>query len=146
DVVWVNDPRGGVLAELLLRIREHVQDLFEGSPCKVTVHFPEPLPERNIGPLAKRNLYLIAKEAAHNAYKYSAATEVVLRFTLDGSGFTLELCDNGCGTSSTTSTGGHGLRNMHARAAALGRELQAGPALNGGFRVLLAGPSSTLDL
>jgi signal transduction histidine kinase len=146
DVVWVNDPRGGVLADLLLRIREHVQDLFEGSPCTVNVDFPDPLPERTIGPMTKRNLYLIAKEAAHNASKYSAATSVSLRFILDASSFTLELCDKGKGAANTTSSGGHGLRNMHSRAAELGHILNAGPSADGGFCISLAGPASTLDL
>jgi signal transduction histidine kinase len=146
DVVWANDPRGGVLADLLLRIREHVHDLFGSGPCTVNVSFPEPLPERGIGPLTKRNLYLIAKEASHNSSKYSGATIVRLRFTLDASSFNLELCDNGKGAANTTSTGGSGLRNMHARAAELGITLHAGPGEGGGFCISLAGPSSTLDL
>jgi signal transduction histidine kinase len=146
DVVWVNDPHGGILSDLLLRIRDHVQDLFEGSPCKVDIHLPQPLPERNIGPLSKRNLYLIAKEAAHNAGKHSAATEVVLSFTLDATHFSMELYDNGAGPARVTSTGGHGLRNMHARAAELGLTLYSGGNADSGYSISLAGPPSTLDL
>lgn len=146
DVVWVNDPRGGDLAELLLRIRDHVQDLFEGTDTTCTVHYPVPLPERAIGPTAKRDLYLIAKEAAHNACKYSGATSVVLTFHLDAEHFRLELADNGKGSDDGTEVKGHGLRNMNARAAEIGCTLVAGNRPKGGFQLVLAGPLAALDL
>jgi signal transduction histidine kinase len=146
DVVWVNDPRGGDLADLLLRIRDHVQDLFEGTDTACTVIFPAPLPERTIGPAAKRNIYLIAKEAAHNAWKYSAARHVEVAFQLDADHFRLELCDDGKGLPEGAAGAGHGLRNMQARAAEIGCTLHAANRPEGGFHVQLAGATGALDL
>lgn len=146
DVVWVNDPRGGELATLLIRIRDHAQDLFEGTETRCVVDFPMPPPERPIGPVAKRALYLIAKEAAHNASKYSGATEVALRFRIAGGRFELVVEDDGRGKADVVQGGGHGLRNMRERAAELGCTCEAGPRPEGGFRLLLAGPVAALDL
>jgi len=146
DVVWVNDPRGGELAEVLLRIRDHALDLFEGSGATCAIDFPKPLPERTIGPTAKRDLYLIAKEAAHNAFKYSGATAITIRFQLGPDGFRLELSDNGRGMAEGAQSKGHGLRNMRDRAAEIGCSLEAGNHSEGGFHLVLAGPVVTLDL
>jgi signal transduction histidine kinase/ligand-binding sensor domain-containing protein len=146
DVVWVNDPHGGDLADLLLRIRDHVQDLFEGTHTTCATHFPAPLPEQSIGPAAKRNIYLIAKEAAHNAWKYSAANNVTVVFHLDAGHFLLELSDDGKGLPEGAESKGHGLRNMNARAAEFGCTLRAENRLEGGYAVVLAGPLSALDL
>ncbi len=146
DVVWVNDPCGGELADLLLRIRDHALDLFEGTNTICTVHYPRPLPERNIGPTAKRDLYLIAKEAAHNALKYSGASAFDLVFHIDVEGFRMELRDNGRGLNDGAKTQGHGLRNMQDRAVEIGCTLVAGKHDQGGFQLVLAGPVASLDL
>jgi signal transduction histidine kinase len=146
DVVWVNDPHGGDLADLLLRIRDHVQDLFEGTDTTCATHFPAPLPEQSIGPAAKRNIYLIAKEAAHNAWKYSAANTVTVVFHLDAGHFLLELSDDGKGLPEGAQSTGHGLRNMEARAAEIGCTLRTANRLEGGYAVVLAGPLNALDL
>lgn len=146
DVVWVNDPRGGDLPTTLLRIRDHATDLFEGSGTAVITDFPAPLPERNIGPLSKRNLYLIAKEAIHNASKYSGASELRLRFKLSGGRFELCVQDNGNGLAEGSKGGGHGLRNMQERASQMGCTCGMGRLPEGGFHILLAGPVNALDL
>lgn len=147
DVVWVNDPRGGELADLLLRIRDHVLDLFAERGVECRVHLPSPLPERTVGSAAKRNLYLIAKEAAHNAYKYSGAARVDLVFALEKDHFRLELCDHGRGLGDAQAMdSGHGLVNMRQRATELGCTLTVDTPPTGGTRVRLVGEPSALDL
>src|SRR5690606_6060468 len=66
DVVWMNDPRNGTLDALLLRIREHANDLFEDADTRVVCALPDPLPNRTIGGASRHNLFLIAKEALQN--------------------------------------------------------------------------------
>lgn len=147
DVVWVNDPRGGELAELVLRIRDHVLDLFAEGGVECRVHLPSPLPDRTVGSMARRNLYLIAKEAAHNAYKYSGTSRVDLSFALEKDRFQLELCDHGRGLGDAPPMGGgHGLVNMRQRAVELGCTLTVDSPTNGGTRVRVVGDVSALDL
>jgi signal transduction histidine kinase len=147
DVVWVNDPRGGELSDLLLRIRDHVLDLFAEQGAAVVVDLPTPLPERSLGSTAKRDLYLIAKEAAHNSYKYSGADRVGLVFSMTDDEFRLELIDNGRGLGTVAQGGGgHGLGNMGRRASELGCRLIVDAPSGGGTRIHLVGPVSALDL
>jgi signal transduction histidine kinase/ligand-binding sensor domain-containing protein len=147
DVVWVNDPKDGDLAALLLRIRDFTEDLFEPTGAICSFDFPAPLPERQVGSQARRNLFLIAKEAAHNALKYSGASRITWRFAIDGATFTLELLDNGEGMAKTGRTSdGHGLRNMNERAMEMGAQLTIRPGMQKGVLVRVEGPLSALDL
>ncbi|MFN9326494.1 MAG: sensor histidine kinase, partial [Flavobacteriales bacterium] len=92
-------------------------------------------------------LYLIAKEAAHNAFKYSGADRVDLLFVMDTDHFRLELRDNGRGLGEVGSEGGgHGLVNMQQRASELGCQLIMDAPLGGGTCIRLVGPVSALDL
>ncbi len=147
DVVWVNDPRSGELADLLLRTKEHVRDLFEPNGVQCTFALPDPLPERTIGSAFKRNVFLIMKEAAHNAGKYSGTAQLELSFTLNEHGFDCTLRDHGKGLGDGTVQGsGNGLANMRERAGELGATLMVTTAHTGGTEVRIGGPIACLDL
>ena len=147
DVVWVNEPRNGELADLLLRLKEHIRDLFEPNGVQCVFHLPEPLPERTIGSSFKRNAFLIMKEAAHNAGKYSGTTRLEFAFTLHANGFTCSLRDHGKGLGDGTVQGsGHGFINLRERAAELGAVLTIGDVQPSGTAVVLTGPLTCLDL
>jgi two-component system sensor histidine kinase DesK len=65
---------------------------------------------------ARRNIFLVAKEAMHNVVKHSKATEAVLRFTLVEQKMEIVLHDNGIGFSLKDATSlGNGLHSMKER-------------------------------
>ncbi|WP_345236625.1 sensor histidine kinase, partial [Hymenobacter saemangeumensis] len=69
-------------------------------------------------------LYLIYKEALHNAVKHAkGATEVCIRLARNGQKLRLEVRDNGGSVRESLASkglGGNGLRNMQDRARAVG--------------------------
>lgn len=145
DVVWMNDPGNATLDTLLIRIRDHAMDLFEGSTSMVTSAFPDPLPDRRIGGRARRNLLLVAKEALHNAHKYSGATNIVLRWADNAGSFSLAIEDDGCGiTGEVPQGGGQGSRNMRQRAEEMNASYDrtSGPR---GTTVRIFGPAELLN-
>ena len=77
--------------------------------------------------------YRIVQEALTNARRHApgAAVDVELRYE-DGALY-LRIRDNGPGPA--PDAGGHGLRGMRERAAAVGGALRTGPAAGGGFLV-----------
>ncbi len=77
--------------------------------------------------------YRIVQEALTNARRHApgAAVDVELRYE-DGALY-LRIRDNGPGPA--PDAGGHGLRGMRERAAAVGGTLRTGPAAGGGFLV-----------
>jgi signal transduction histidine kinase len=78
--------------------------------------------------------YRIVQEALTNARRHApgAAIDVELHYT--ATTVQLRIRDNGPGPSPTT-TAGHGLLGMRERAAAVGGQLNTGPAPGGGFLV-----------
>ena len=146
DVVWVNDPVDGDLATLLIRMKEHVRDLFEPVGATCGFDLPVPLPERRVGDLFKRNLFLLFKEASHNALKYSNTDRIELLIRMDDTTFTCALIDHGAGRKEGPPIGGgHGLANMRDRAAEINAQLVITDTAGGGTTVSVSGPVTCLD-
>jgi signal transduction histidine kinase len=79
--------------------------------------------------------YRIVQEALTNSRRHApgAAVDVELHFT--ATALRVRIRDNGPGTSTVESTGGHGLLGMRERAAAVGGTLRVGAGGTGGFLV-----------
>ena len=81
---------------------------------------------------ARRDLYLLLKEAITNAAAHANAERVTLTTTIAASGTTIEVQDDGRGFDPAllnNSPGhGNGLRNMRARAESLGAPLSIEPS------------------
>ena len=94
--------------------------------------------------------YRILQESLTNVLRHAgpgAAAEVCLRYQ-PGS-LVITVTDDGCATADNGpaptgngADGGHGIRGMRERAAAVGGELTAGPLAGGGFRVQATLPTS----
>lgn len=142
DVVWMNDPRHDTLDAVLLRIHDHAHDLFEEGGASVHADFPDPLPAHTVDGAFRRNLYLIAKEALHNARKYSGARRITLRWKDDGAEFIFEVADDGRGITRAAPQGsGHGSENMRQRADEMGARFERVNATDGGTVVRVQGRS-----
>ncbi len=84
-------------------------------------------------------MYLIYKEALHNTVKHAHATHLTVTLTATPAALTLTVADNGRGHDGPSRPGGQGLRNMQARAQAVGGKVryETGPT---GFVVVAALP------
>jgi signal transduction histidine kinase len=146
DVVWSLDAHNDHLPDLLNRMRDYAYDVLGAAGLEVKFVFPAELPGQRLPVLLRRNLYLIYKESLHNAVKHAnGATAVTVSLRLDTGSpaqLVLEIIDNGRGAASVLGhvrRSGHGLRNIQARAQALGgtASVSGGPA---GFRVSVVVP------
>jgi signal transduction histidine kinase len=120
-------PQPGIanLELLLVKMRD------AGLPVGLEVEGePKPLP-----PGVDLSAYRIVQEALTNALKHAdgARARVLVRFT--ASALELEVVDDGAVTNGAGADGGHGLVGMRERVALFGGELEAGPAVDGGYRV-----------
>ena len=146
DVVWSLDAHNDHLPDLLDRMRDYAYDVLGTAGLDVEFAFPTELSAQRLPVLLRRNLYLIYKESLHNIIKHArGATTVIVRVRLETGSpdqLVLEIVDDGAGPGSGpdghTRRSGHGLRNIQARAQALG-----GAAISGGtagFRVCVVVP------
>jgi signal transduction histidine kinase len=119
DVVLSLHDEVHTLPQLLTRLRDHAHQVL---PADLEVSFAEPmaLPTTPLPAEVLHHLYLIYKEALHNAVKHAEATRVTVTLTATLAVLTLTVADNGRGHDGTPRPGGQGLRNMQARAQAVG--------------------------
>ncbi len=79
----------------------------------------------------------VVREGLSNVARHAQATACSVRVTVDDTGITVEIADNGSGPSlaSTSGSGGRGLGNLGARARLLGGECEFGAREGGGSRL-----------
>ena len=88
----------------------------------------------------------IAKEAMSNSLRHSKASVATVSLHPISTGFRLEVRDNGTGFDpEPIEVGGHGLRNMTARAREIGADLQIISAPGNGCRILVNVPQRNLN-
>ena len=85
--------------------------------------------------------YRIVQEALTNALRHAGARHVRVRVARENGAVRVEVADDGGGAVPNGSGGGSGVPGMRERAAALGGTLEAGPAPDGGWRVLAELPA-----
>jgi signal transduction histidine kinase len=80
--------------------------------------------------------FRIVQEALTNVMRHAAASRAVVAMKIDDDTLHIDVVDDGEGAPPGNAlSAGHGLRGMTERAAALGGDVVAGPADDGGWRV-----------
>ncbi len=136
DIVWSIDARNDTAGNLI----DHMRDFADSvcSPRQIEVQFEESGidPDKNLPADIRQNLYLIFKEAVHNAAKYAEASRLFIKLQNLNGAFKMRIADDGKGFAAPRQSG-HGLRNMQMRAARLGAKLEV--KMENGVTVLLEG-------
>ena len=122
EIIWSTKPESDNVESLLSYMRQHLNAYLEGLDMQYEIDFPADPNVGEINPELRRNIYLVMKEAVHNAAKYSEASMLNVSFRIDGNNFTLEVRDNGKGIGDNGHTG-NGLRNMKARMQNVGGDM-----------------------
>ncbi|MBI5216477.1 MAG: hypothetical protein HY960_12070 [Ignavibacteriae bacterium] len=120
ELVWYIDPRHDTVNDLINRIEELVGGLLQGTEIRFSVDCNSTLKEIKLTPEIRKELFLILKEALHNAVKYSQCSTISFVLSLSGKRLVIELKDNGKGINETQNRKGHGLENMRKRTSVIG--------------------------
>lgn len=141
DIVWAIDPRRDTLNDLVQRMRQATFNLLEVDGLAVTFQAPPAGALEGVGlaPDRRRHLLLVLKEAATNIARHARATRASIVLALVADRLTLTVEDDGVGMGARSGDG-RGLKNMAARAAALGGTLAIEDREGGGTRVRLEVP------
>ena len=79
--------------------------------------------------------YRIVQEGLTNVLRHSTARQARVRVEVDDRAVVIDVTDDGHRRATTFPTGGHGLRGMQERAAALGGTCEAGTVNGAGWKV-----------
>ena len=142
DVVWSVDPRKDDLASVCRRIREYADDLLAGKGVRWTYTASPNLECVKLDPQARRNLFLLLKEAVTNVARHAAARSASLEIDVTGHELRAELKDDGCGFDAGPFERGdpsdhQGVASMRARAERLGARLTIDSTPNAGTTLRL---------
>jgi ligand-binding sensor domain-containing protein/signal transduction histidine kinase len=131
DIVWVNDPDRDTLHDLIHRVRRFAADLFDSAGIHVQFRVHGDPESVNASAEARRQTYLICKEALNNTCRHSSCTKVEVNFEIGRSRLEVEINDNGKGFDPRARSDGHGLRSMEWRAQQAAGRIRINSAHNG---------------
>jgi two-component system sensor histidine kinase UhpB len=123
DIVWSINPKNDNVESILFRMKSQAGEVL--APLEVDVEYAIDKEAESIQPsmTARRNIYLVFKEAINNIAKYSAATHVWVELNVKQGMLHLIIRDNGAGFEVSQSKSGNGLSSMRQRAESLGGTL-----------------------
>jgi ligand-binding sensor domain-containing protein/signal transduction histidine kinase len=122
DIIWLINPAFDTVQDLVLRTKDFAATLLRGVEyrlqCEGTVL------TRKLPFDFRQNLFLFFKEALTNVARHAHATAVDVQIEESGKQWRLTIQDNGAGFDPAKAPSGNGLRNLRARAAKMGAELE----------------------
>jgi signal transduction histidine kinase len=137
DIVWTVNPEQDSLEKLLQKLEEYAQEMGQVKNIKVRAVIPTNLALLKLPMEARRNIYLLCKEAINNAVKYSDCTELFLKVETSGLAISFIIEDNGTGFEMEKVKRGNGIDNMIRRAGELNTTLHIDSVHGRGTRILL---------
>lgn len=118
DTVWIVHAGHDHLADLVERMHEVTRQLLAG--VRFTFEAPWDLPEIQLDMEVRRHLFLVYKEALHNAVRHAGAEHIDVEMAFDDGLFVVTIADDGEGFDPDRVRKGRGLRSMQTRAGECG--------------------------
>jgi signal transduction histidine kinase/ligand-binding sensor domain-containing protein len=120
DIVWAISPDRDGLLDLTRKMREHAEEVFAAGETRVTFTAPDITRNVRLSVDARRDIYLIFKEAVNNAARHASGSRVDVELQLSGTQLILTVADDGAGFDPAAEADGNGLESMSRRAKRLG--------------------------
>ena len=115
EVIWSLNAENDTLDNLVHYIHKQVRSQTENYPGDMLFEMPQYIPDHKISGEARRNIYLMVKEAIHNIIKHSGADKIKISISFDEQ-VNISVSDNGIGIDNDHhSYTGNGLQNMQQR-------------------------------
>jgi len=126
DIIWALDARNDHVSCLVMKIRSLAEAITREAGLQFEWSGPGRVHTRGIRPRYRQNVYLICREAIHNAIKHAHATKLAVAIRVTRQQLSVSITDNGVGFRKSDSSTGTGLRNMMMRARSIGGHLEVG--------------------
>ncbi len=137
DIVWSIDARNDKVGDLIARIQDTAYQILTPLEIQFSIETTGLVSEKSMAVDARQNIFLICKEAMHNAAKHSKADAVKIQFK-NSDQLEVTIHDNGQGLPEEIRQGGNGLKNFHLRAARINGTVKF--ENDRGLKVVYVGP------
>lgn len=124
DIVWMINPNNDNLLKLFERIENSARELLSIKNINFIFYNDPSLNNLVLNIEVRKNIYLICREAIHNAAKYAQANQVELLIKFKRKKIIVIVKDDGIGFNNEIIKQGNGLINMKVRAKQIGGEFQ----------------------
>jgi ligand-binding sensor domain-containing protein/two-component sensor histidine kinase len=141
DIVWVINPANDTTFDLVSHMKTNAAEMLMHRNIVYNFRISDKIGEVSLNMQQRRNLYLIYKEALHNAVKYAQCNEVQIDFLQTDQQIILNIKDNGRGFNIQQQNKGNGLQNMQQRAdeikakLAINSEKEKGTCVSVSFKI-----------
>ena len=144
DFIWAIDPQNDSLYELLVRLKDFGDEIFNDTNIDFLVKgISAELEKTSLSTDMKRHLTLIFKEGMNNSLKHSGGKKVSLESKIVGDEIEITLQDDGTGFKIDEDKGGNGIKNMIKRAEKINGQLQINAEPGKGTRISFKGKVTT---
>jgi len=142
DIVWAINPAHDSLDDVTARMRRFASEVLESRGIDFTFRVAPSVQGLRLDMQARREFFLLFKEAVNNLAKYAKAQEAAINLAYERSRLILKVEDDGVGfdPNAPAQGGGNGMVNMRARAAALKGTLTIQTAPGQGTKLELSIP------
>ncbi|WP_176133160.1 sensor histidine kinase [Hymenobacter sp. CRA2] len=142
DIVWAINPAHDSMESVTSRMRSFASDVLEARGIDFTFKVAPEVTEHRLPMRARREFFLLFKEAVNNLAKYSKAELARIGLSYDNRCLVLCVEDDGVGfdPKAPAQGGGNGMTNMRSRAAAIKGQLTIDTAPGQGTRMELRVP------
>jgi PAS domain S-box-containing protein len=145
EIIWAMNTKNDSLNNLISYVNAYTLEFFETSSIKGKIFLPEIIPSLSINGKARRNIYLIIKEALNNIVKYAEATNAILNIKIEEGVFSIFISDNGKGFEfKNISRFSNGIQNMKKRISDLGGIINIDSGKASGTNIFLYIPVSAI--
>jgi signal transduction histidine kinase len=119
DIVWSIKPSNDSMQKISARMREFSANILESKDIDLHFTVDEKVFEIKLDMEARRDFFLIFKEAVNNVAKYSNCSKCTIHIGLHQHRLLLDVQDNGIGFDTGKADSGNGISNMKKRASDL---------------------------
>lgn len=123
EVIWSLNTKNDSLTSLIGFLQNQSRMQFEHYPGNFEVLIEDPIPDLQISGDKRRHIYLLVKEALHNALKHSGASHIRLQIVCRQK-LLITVADNGKGLNADSAGEGNGFNNMKDRIKQLNGTMQ----------------------
>ncbi|WP_165957989.1 tetratricopeptide repeat protein [Segetibacter sp. 3557_3] len=137
DVVWLINPENDVSANLLKRMKLHAAEICSERGIAYRFTADDQIATANLDMRQRKNIYLIFKEAIHNAIKYADCNEIDITFYQGNHSLKMIVHDDGKGFDPMSAREGNGLSSMKRRATEINATIEIQSRRDSGTSIIL---------